>query len=125
MRTGRRMASNPHATRNCPLHVYWFIVPLMLALSACGENPTAQKGEKGDQGPPGSEGPSGPQGPAGPNRTVIRFVNSECHQVCFIACEENERILSAYAINLGGDFTFTADNKATFRTQRQGIPVKI
>lgn len=95
----------------------------MLALSGCVENPTAQKGERGDQGRPGLEGPSGPPGPAGPNRTVIRFVNRR--QVCSIACKGNERILSAYAINPGGDFTFTANNKAIFRTQQQGIPVKI
>ena len=34
------------------MHIRWFIVLLILALSACGENPGAQKGEKGDQGPP-------------------------------------------------------------------------
>lgn len=49
----------------------------------------------------------------------------ECRQVCFVACEESERILSAYAINPGGDFTFTDANKATFRAQRQGVPVRI
>jgi hypothetical protein len=102
----------------------WCLVLLMLALSACGENPVVRKGEKGDQGPPGSEEPSGPRGPVGPSGTVIRFVDSECHQVCFIACGENERILSAYAINPGGDFAFTDNNKATFRPQRQGVPVK-
>lgn len=107
------------------LNVRWFIVALALALGACGESPVVQKGEKGDRGPPGSEGPSGARGPTAPNRTVIRFVDSECRQVCFVACEESERILSAYAINPGGDFTFTDANKATFRAQRQGVPVRI
>jgi hypothetical protein len=117
------------------MQVRWFIVLLMLTLSACGENPIAQKGEKGDQGPPGAEGPSGPPGPGGPagpagapgtSGTVIRFVDSECRQVCFVACEENERILSSHATNQGGNFTFDSDDrKATFRPQRQGVPVKV
>jgi hypothetical protein len=114
------------------MQVRCFIVLLMLALSACGENPVAQKGEKGDQGAPGPVGPSGPPGPAGPvgaaglRGPVIRFVDIECRQVCFVACEENERILSSHAINPGGTFTFDADNrKATFRPQQQGVPVKV
>jgi hypothetical protein len=45
------------------MQVRWFIVLLMLALSACGEN--IQKGEKGDQGPAGPEGAPGPVGAAG------------------------------------------------------------
>jgi hypothetical protein len=112
-----------------------FIVLVMLALSACGENPVAQKGEKGDQGPSGAEGPSGPPGPPGPpgpagaagmSGTAIRFVDSECRQVCFVACGENERILNAHAIDPGGSFTFDVDNrKGTFRPQRQGVPVKV
>jgi Collagen triple helix repeat (20 copies) len=73
-----------------------FIVLVMLALSACGENPVDQKGEKGDQGQSGAEGPSGPPGPPGPpgpagaagmSGTAIRFVDSECRQVphaCFV-----------------------------------------
>jgi hypothetical protein len=101
-----------------------FIVLLMLVLSACGENP--QKGEKGDQGPAGPEGAPGPVGAAGMSGTVIRFVEIECRQICFLACKENERILSSYAINPGGAFTFDADHrKATFRPQLQGAPVKV
>jgi hypothetical protein len=108
------------------MQIRWFIVLAILALSACGENPGAQKGEKGDQGPAGPEGPSGPAGPAGMSGTIIRFVDSECRQVCTVACEEDERILSSHAINPGGTFTFEADNsKATFRPQRQGVPIRV
>jgi hypothetical protein len=58
--------------------------------------------------------------------TIIRFVEIECRQICFVACKENERILSAYAINPGGTFTFDADNrKAAFRPQLQGALVKV
>jgi hypothetical protein len=117
------------------MQIRWFIVLSILALSACGENPGAQKGEKGDQGPPGPEGPSGPPGRAGPagsagvagmSGTIIRFVDTECRQACTVACEEDERILSSHAINPGGTFTFDADNsKATFRPQRQGVPIRV
>jgi|SRR5216684_2108461 hypothetical protein len=99
-----------------------FIVLLLLALSACGENPVA--GGKGDQGPPGPEGPPGPAGPAGLS-TAIRFVDGECRQPCVVACEDNERILDTIAINPGGTFIFDADNKATFRPEQQDRPVKV
>ena len=34
------------------MQIRWFIVLAILALSACGENPGAQKGEKGIKGRP-------------------------------------------------------------------------
>jgi hypothetical protein len=106
------------------MQVRWFIVLLMLALSACGEN--IQRGEKGDHGPAGPEEAPGPVGVAGISGTIIRFVEIECRQICFVACKENERILSACAINPGGTFTFDADNrKAAFRPQLQGALVKV
>ena len=110
------------------MQVRWLIVLLVLALSACGEQPMAQKGEKGEQGAPGPEGPPGPAGPVGPtglSGTSIRFVEGECRQACTVACGENERILSTYAINPGGTFVFDAESKATFRPQRQGTAVKV
>ena len=110
------------------MQVRWLIVLLLLGLSACGEQPVSQKGEKGDPGPPGPAGPAGPLGPVGPSGisgTVIRFVEGECRQACTLACEDNERILTTYAINPGGSFVFDTDNKATFRPQRQGVSVKV
>jgi len=106
------------------MQVRCFIVLWLLALSACGENPVTQKGERGAQGPPGPEGPPGPAGPAGLG-TAIRFVEGECRQSCIVACEENERILNTLAINPGGTFIFDADNKATFRPEQQDRPVKV
>ena len=103
----------------------WFIVLLVLALSACGENQLAQKGDQGPPGPAGPPGPPGPAGPAGISGTAIRFVNGECRQACTVACDDNERILSAYAINPGGTFAFEAEDKATFRPQRQGVAIKV
>lgn len=101
------------------------------ALGGCSDGFDAIKGEKGEKGDAGKEGergpagPGGPAGPAGPTGTVIRFVEGECRQACKVACEENERILTTYAINPGGTFTFEADNQATFRPQRQGAAAKV
>jgi hypothetical protein len=121
MRSGTAITTLSHT--RLIMQVRWFIVLLMLALSACGEN--IQKGEKGDQGPAGPEGAPGPVGAAGMSGTIIRFVEIECRQICFVACKENERILSAYAINPGGTFTFDPDNrKAAFRPKLQGALVK-
>jgi hypothetical protein len=116
----RKAARSPDMSSRLPALL------LMLALSACGEDQVALKGERGDQGPPGPEGPPGPAGAASTSGTVVRFVDSECRQVCFVACADNERILSFYAINPGGAFTFEADSrKVTFRPQRQGVSVKV
>jgi hypothetical protein len=53
-------------------------------------------------------------------------MDTECRQVCFVSCEENERIVSAHAINLRRAFIGDADKrKANFRPQRQGIPVRV
>ena len=101
---------------------------LVLSLSACGEKEAAQKGEPGPPGPEGPAGPAGPAGPVGPtgiSGTVIRFVEGECRQACTVACEDNERILTTYAISPGGSFVFESDSKATFRPQRQGAAVKV
>jgi hypothetical protein len=107
------------------MQVRWFIVVLLVALlSGCGEKEIA-RGEKGDQGLPGPPGPPGAAGPVGLSGTIIRFVEGECRQTCTIACEDNERILNTFAINPGGTFVFDADNKATFRPQRQGVSVKV
>jgi hypothetical protein len=107
------------------MQVRWLIVLLPLGLSACGEQPVAQKRDQGPPGPEGPAGPAGSPGPVGPSGTFIRFVDGECRQACTLSCQDNERILSAYAINPGGTFIFDADNKATFRPQRQGVSVKV
>jgi hypothetical protein len=106
------------------MQVRWFAVLLVLALTACGEK-EAPAPMRGEQGPAGAPGPPGPAGPVGTSGTIIRFVDGECRQACLMACEQDERILSVYAINPGGTFTFDAENKATFRPQRQGAAVKV
>src|SRR5262249_50310873 len=107
------------------MQVRWFTVVLLVALlSGCGEKEVA-RGEKGGPGLAGQPGPPGPAGPVGLSGTIIRFIDGECRQACTIACEDNERILNTYAINPGGTFVFDAENKATFRPQRQGVSVKV
>jgi hypothetical protein len=85
-----------------------------LALAGCSDAFNAIKGEKGDAGEKGEAGPPGPAGPAGTGGTVIRFVEGECRQPCKVACEDNERILSTFAIN-PRHLHLQADNQATFR----------
>jgi hypothetical protein len=53
-------------------------------------------------------------------------MDTECRQVCFVSCAENERIVSAHAITLRRAFIGDADKrKANFRPQRQSIPVRV
>jgi hypothetical protein len=109
------------------MQVRWFFILLLavpLALSASEEKVAAQD-RKGDQGPSGPAGPAGPPGPLGPSGKVIRFVVGECRQACTVACEANERILNAYAINPGGTFVFEEQNRATFRPQQEGTAIKV
>ena len=111
------------------MQVRWLIAAMFVSLlvSGCGDKEVV-RGEKGDQGPPGPAGPPGPPGAAGPvglSGTIIRFVEGECRQACTVACEDNERILNILAINPGGTFILDADNKATFRPQRQGVSSKV
>jgi hypothetical protein len=96
-----------------------------LALGGCSEAPKGEKGDAGEKGESGPAGPPGPAGPVGASGTAIRFVDTECRQGCKVACEENERILGAYAINPGGAFIYESDSQATFRPQRQGIAIKV
>jgi hypothetical protein len=93
-----------------------------LALGGCIEG---KPGSKGDPGPAGAAGPAGTPGPAGPGGTVVRFVDGECRTPCVVACEADERILSTYALNPGGTFTYEADNRATFRPQQPGVSAKV
>jgi hypothetical protein len=105
------------------MRIHLSIVPLLLllALAACG-----QDAPKAERGPPGSEGPPGPPGPPGTPGAVIRSVNGDCsNPSCIIACEADEKILSTYAINPGGTFSYEAYNRAIFRPQRSGVAVKV
>jgi hypothetical protein len=101
------------------------IILMMLVLTACGENPLGLKGAPGERGPAGPVGPAGPPGAAGAAGTAIRLVDGECVTPCTVACEDSERILTTYAINPGGTFTFESDSRATFRPQRAGAATKV
>jgi hypothetical protein len=96
------------------------ILLLVLTLAACGEDVF-----KGQRGPPGPAGPAGPAGAPGAEGTAIRLVDGECMSPCTVACEDSERILSTYAIQPGGTFTFQSDSRATFRPQQPGVASKV
>ena len=102
------------------LVISWLI---LFAVAGCGGEPP--KGEKGDPGPPGPEGPAGPAGPPGASGTVIRSVEGNCSGPCTVACENNERILSVYALNPGGTVVYDSDNHVTFRPARPNVAVKV
>lgn len=105
------------------------LLALMLALGGCGENnPWAKRGEKGEAGLPGPAGPAGPPGPPGaPGRSVnVRFAEFACEQpACTAACEANERLLNAYALNPAGTITVDDDRGITYRPPRRGPSGKL
>jgi hypothetical protein len=50
----------------------------------------------------------------------LRFAEFDCQQpACSLTCNDNERILTAYALNPGGTFVYEGDRQATFRPTRR------
>jgi hypothetical protein len=99
---------------------------MSVVLAACGKDQIPVKGDKGNpgrDGPAGPAGPPGPQGPPGPpsaSGPSLRFAEFACTQTaCGVACKEDERILTAYALNPGGAFVYEDDRRATFRPTRR------
>ena len=102
-----------------------FTILVVFTLAACDRKEAASQEEKGSEGPPGAQ-PPGPPDPAGlPRGTVIRFADGECRQICTVTCEANERILNTFAIGPSGSFVFEDENRATFRPERRGAPVRV
>ena len=103
-----------------------FTILFVLTLAACERKEVASQEEKGSEEPPGPARSPGLPGPAGsPGGTAIRFVDGECRQICTVACGANERILNAFTLGPSGSFVFEDENRATFRPQRQGAPVRV
>jgi hypothetical protein len=74
----------------------------------------------GPQGPVGPQGPAGPPGPPGSTASGIRFAEYGCpSSACTLSCGNEERILTAYALNPGGSFIFEDERRVTFRPIRQ------
>jgi hypothetical protein len=94
-------------------------------LAACGQSEPPAKGETGPPGPAGPPGSAGPPGPAGPpgssaSAQAIRVIARPCDQTaCGASCEENERILNAYALNPGGAIGFIDERNVTFRPKER------
>jgi len=92
------------------------IIIAAFSLSACGPSEVPPKGDRGDVGP---AGPAGPPGPPGENAKNIRIVTAPCSEtVCALGCNEDERILNAYALNPGGTLGFEDERHVTFRPRK-------
>jgi hypothetical protein len=52
----------------------------------------------------------------------LRFAEFACTQAaCAVTCNEDERILTAYALNPGGTFVYEDDRRTTFRPTRRPL----
>jgi hypothetical protein len=77
-------------------------------------------GPQGPVGPQGQAGPPGPPGPSGSTASGIRFAEYGClSSACTLSCGNEERILTAYALNPGGSFIFEDERRVTVRPIRQ------
>lgn len=102
---------------------------LSLVVSGCGQEPLIPKGEKGDPGPAGPPGPPGPAGPPGtPGRASggLRFAEFTCQQAqCSAACEANERIVNAFAINPAGTISYESERLIYYTLPKRGPSGKL
>ena len=87
---------------------------------------------KGDSGEKGEQGPPGPcrscQDPQGQRARAERSFVSLMENVVSPALSHARRMNAFSALTRsapGGTFIFEADNKTTFRPQRQGASVKV
>jgi hypothetical protein len=113
-----------------PKRVFWTVVILAaIAVSvwSATQTVTIQNwmepktiGSQGPMGPQGPPGPPGPSGPAGLTVSGIRFAEFGCASAaCTLSCRNEERILSAYALNPGGTLVFEDDRQVTVKPVRQ------
>jgi hypothetical protein len=101
---------------------------LSLLLGGCGQDQLLPKGEKGDPGPEGPAGPAGPAGPPGPSGQggAIRFAEFTCSQpACSASCEQNERLVNAYALNPAGTYTVESDRSIVYTSPKRGPSGKL
>ncbi|MDC7785990.1 hypothetical protein PQJ75_14350 [Rhodoplanes sp. TEM] len=102
---------------------------LLLLVGGCGFfDMQPQKGDKGDPGPPGPAGPAGPAGPPGPAGRGIgwRFAEFTCQTAaCSAACEPNERLINAFAVNPAGTVTFDDERTVIYTPPKRGPSGKL
>jgi len=84
------------------------------------QGPPGPRGEQGVAGPQGPVGPPGADGAPSPAGPTIRFAEFGCAVAeCSFRCNSSERLLNAYALRPGGNFTFEDDRRITFRPARR------
>jgi hypothetical protein len=89
---------------------------LALVLGGCGEGQLLPKGEKGDPGPAGPPGPG----------AALRFAEFTCSQpACSATCEDNERLINAFALNPAGSFSFESERSVIYTAPKRGPSGKI
>jgi hypothetical protein len=105
------------------------LAAVSLLAAGCGRE--SVKGEKGEVGPPGPAGPAGPPGPAGPagpagGGGAVRFAEFTCQQAaCSANCEQNERLINAFALNPAGTFTIESDRAVIYTPPKRGPSGKL
>jgi hypothetical protein len=93
----------------------WKICPIVIAISlaGCDAGSPPPKGERGEVGA------VGPAGPPGADSAKIRMITAPCQSpVCAAACNEDEQILNAFALNPGGALNFEDERHLTFRPRK-------
>jgi hypothetical protein len=99
---------------------------LSFLAGGCGQDQLIPKGEKGDPGPPGPAGPAGPAGPPGRGAGGVRFAEFTCPQAaCSASCEQNERLINAFALNPAGTYTVESDRAIIYTPPKRGPSGKL
>jgi hypothetical protein len=95
------------------------LVMTLIAVMLCGcegpqgpAGPQGPRGEAGPQGERGAQGEKGEQGPAG--NLAIRTIRDDCAKRCTLTCDDNERILSAYAVGSSRAPIVTSEQSVAF-----------
>jgi hypothetical protein len=100
---------------------------LLMATVLCGcDGPAGPGGPQGEQGPQGERGAQGEKGEQGPPGILaIRTISNDCPQRCTLACNENERVLSAYVMGSSRSPIITNEQSVAFSGVRGTGPAVV
>jgi hypothetical protein len=86
----------------------------------------AQEGRKGSKDRKESEGRKAKKGEQGPPGILaIRTISNDCPQRCTLACNENERVLSAYVMGSSRSPIITNEQSVAFSGVRGTGPAVV
>jgi hypothetical protein len=96
------------------MRVILVLIATLVVVAACGQNDPPPQGDRGEVGPAGPTGPPGP-----PGGTGIRMITAPCQeQVCAAGCNDDEKILNAYAMSPGGIISIEDERRLTFKPRK-------